>query len=84
LAIPLLDDEDEPDLVQFAQYDGSITDADGQPYYKPGGHHEMPRSVYADWDLAPDTRKVLEQSTTGKLPPATVRSTPDGIPFGNV
>jgi hypothetical protein len=79
-----IEDELEAGLLQFAQWAGSITDADGNAYYRPGGHHEMPRGVYSEWDLAPETRRIFDQSTTGTLPRGTVRATPEGIPFGNV
>lgn len=78
-----VDEELRDGLIQLAQFNGSVTDADGNPYYRPGGHDEMPRGVYSDWDLPPETQKIFEQSTTGTLPRATVRTTPEGIPFGN-
>jgi hypothetical protein len=50
---------------------------------RPAANHEMPRGVFSKWDLSPDTRKVFEQSTTGKIPDTLIRSTPDGIPIRN-
>ncbi len=61
-------DEEADDLVQLAQIDKSIMDADGLPYYARGGHHEMPKGVYEKWDLQPETRSVFNGSTTGSLP----------------
>jgi hypothetical protein len=70
-------------LVQLAQWSGTVTDGDGSPYYSPGGHHEMPRGIFSKWDLAPETRKIFEQSTTGKIPNILLRTTPDGVPVGH-
>lgn len=71
-------------LVRVAQANsGTITDAFGEPYYRPGGHHEAAQGVYKKWNLAPETRKIFEESTTGKVP-AVVRLTPDGTPIGNI
>ena len=72
------------DGVQFAEAStGTLTDADGTPYYKPGGHHEMPKGIYEKWDLPPETEKVFREATTGRIPPAAIRMTPDGEPIGN-
>lgn len=71
-------------LVRVAQADiGTITDSFGDPYYRPGGHHEAAKGVYEKWNLTAETRKVFEGSTTGKVP-GTVRLTPDGTPIGNI
>lgn len=69
--------------VRLAQLTGTLSDIDGTPYYKPGGHHEMSKAIYGKWDLRPETRRVFEQATTGKLPSAFLRTTPDGVPIGN-
>lgn len=34
---------------------------------RPDGHHFVPRSVYGDLPLPPDTRKVFDQAKTGRL-----------------
>jgi hypothetical protein len=75
--------EPESDPIRVAQIENSVTDADGTPYYKPGGHHEMPKGVYNKWNLRPETRRVFEQATTGKVPSMFLRTTPDGVPVGN-
>lgn len=70
-------------LVRLAQSNnGTITDVFGQPYYRPGGHHEAPKGVYEKWNLKPETLKVFKDSTIGKAP-AWLRRTPDGAPVGN-
>jgi hypothetical protein len=78
---------DETDLlfleaIQLAQLDG-ILDAAGQPYYQRGGHHEMPRGVSRHWDLSEETRRVFDRATTGYVPSSILRTTPDGVPYGN-
>jgi hypothetical protein len=62
---------------------GSVTDAFGHPYYEPGGHHEMVRSIYGKWDLKPETRRVFDNSTTGTVPRMLLRTSPEGVPQGN-
>ncbi|MGP9811879.1 hypothetical protein ACTZWT_10245 [Rhodopseudomonas sp. NSM] len=57
-----------PARVRLAQIGKLITDIFGLPYYEPGGHHEAARAMYTKWDLRPETRKVFDNSTTGKLP----------------
>lgn len=69
--------------VQLAQSNGGLLDKFGEPYYQRGGHHEMPRGVYEKWDLPPETRRVFDRATTGGLPNATIRTSPDGVPLGN-
>jgi hypothetical protein len=59
-----------------------VTNADGSPYYAPGGHHDMPESLFEKWNLDPETRQVFNRSTTGKVP-ETLRTSPDGVPRGN-
>lgn len=77
-------DESASDRVRFAEaVTGTLTDADGRPYYRPGGHHEMPEAVYKKWDLDPEMARVFKQSSTGPLG-ATFRTTPDGPRIGNV
>lgn len=71
------------DRIQLAEVRTTITDADGRPYYRPGGHHEMPEAVMKKWKLRPETRAVFRRSSTGKLG-ATFRNTPDGVRIGNV
>jgi hypothetical protein len=39
--------------------------------------------VLKKWKLSPETRKVFEQSSTGKVD-STLRLTPDGVRQGNV
>jgi hypothetical protein len=77
------DEESEPDTIQLAQSKDAITDADGNPYYQPGGHHEMAKGVYDKWNLQPETRQVFDQATTGRLPPMILRNSSDGVPMGN-
>ena len=69
--------------IRVAQVGGTVTDAVGKPYYRPGGHHEMPEGVHKKWKLSPETRRLFQQSSTGRLG-ATVRTTPDGVRQGNV
>jgi hypothetical protein len=69
--------------VRVAQAGSIVTDAFGQPYYQPGGHHEMPRGVYDKWNLQPETRAVFKGSTTGTIPQMWLRTSPDGVPVGN-
>jgi hypothetical protein len=76
-------EEEQEERVQFAQLGGTLTDADGVPYYRPGGHHEMPQAIYKNWDLQRETRKIFDESSTGKVG-ATLRLTPDGVRQGNV
>ncbi|MEA2907243.1 MAG: hypothetical protein QOI12_4630 [Alphaproteobacteria bacterium] len=73
----------QADRIRVAQLGGTVTDPDGRPYYRPGGHHEMPEGVYKKWNLDPETAKVFRQSSTGPLG-ATFRTTPDGPRIGNV
>ena len=44
------EDDSEENLsagIRFAEAaTGTLTDAYGQPYYQPGGHHEMPKGIY--------------------------------------
>lgn len=44
-----------------------LLDSFGEPYYAPGGHHEMPQSIFGKWDLPEETRRVFDQATTGPL-----------------
>src|ERR1044072_7048992 len=38
--------------VQLAQFmTGTLTDAPSLPYYRPGGHHEVPKKLYENWNL---------------------------------
>src|SRR5205807_2245107 len=71
------------DRTRVAQLGGTVTDADGRPYYRPGEHHEMPEGVYKKWKLQPETRKVFQESSTGPLG-ATIRVTPNAARQGNV
>lgn len=59
-------------------------DDDGTPYYKPGGHHEVPKAVYGKWNLPPETAAVFKNGTTGKMPQMLLRTTPDGVPVGHL
>lgn len=78
------DEQGEPlPIVPVAQRSRSFTDAYGDPYYSPGGHHEMPQSVFKKWDLQPETRSVFNEGTTGPLPRDTFRTSPDGLPKGH-
>ncbi len=72
-----------PTPTRLAQLDGRVTDADGSPYYKQGGHHEVPRQLYRGWALRPETRQVFEKSTTGTIPQLHFRDAPDGIRQGH-
>jgi len=65
--------------IRFAENrdPNTITDAWGNRYYNPGGHHEVPRGVYRHWNLRPETRRVFDQATTGPIPDVGIRSTPD-------
>ncbi|ABD08178.1 hypothetical protein RPB_3483 [Rhodopseudomonas palustris HaA2] len=72
------DSGNPPDRVRLAQVGSSIADIFGLPYYEPGGHHEMVKAVYTKWDLQPETRKVFEKSTTGKLPSGKWVESPEG------
>jgi hypothetical protein len=60
-----------------------VVNADGTPYYQRGGHHDMPYDVFGKWNLDPETRRVFNQSTTGKVPQALLRTSPDGVPRGH-
>jgi hypothetical protein len=71
------------DRIRVAQLSGTVTDVDGTPYYKPGGHHEMPKGVFEKWELRPETRQVFDKATTGKVPQMFLRATPDGEPQGH-
>jgi hypothetical protein len=71
------DDNRDEELVQLAQF-GGVLDFDGQFYYRPGGHHEMPEKVYKEWQLDPETKRIFRQSSTGELG-VTIRMTPDGL-----
>lgn len=60
---------DASDGTQFAGDSGKpLLDSFGEPYYAPGGHHELPQSVFKKWDLPGETARVFDQATTGKLP----------------
>jgi hypothetical protein len=64
--------------VRLAQTNRVLTDAYGERYYNPGGHHEMPRGVYEKWNLRPETRRVFDQGTTGTIPEVGFRTSPSG------
>jgi hypothetical protein len=70
----------QADRTRVAQIGGTVTDAYGQPYYNPGGHHEVPKDVYEKWKLRPETLRVFRQGTTGTVPDVSIRSSPDGVP----
>jgi hypothetical protein len=74
------DSEDQSERVLVAQRNGTITDASGQPYYNPGGHHEVPKAVYEKWSLRPETSQVFKEGTTGPVPDASIRTSPDAVP----
>ncbi len=69
--------------IRVVQAGGPISDADGQPYYQRGGHHEMAQGIYKKWKLRLETRRVFDQATTGKIPKGRIRTTPDGMPTGH-
>jgi hypothetical protein len=79
----LADPTDPLPIVPIAQRSRSFTDKYGDPYYSPGGHHEMPQSTFRKWDLQPETRRVFDDATTGSLPTDTFRAGPDGLPQGH-
>lgn len=62
------EDSDQPRTFRIADNGKPILNEFGEPYYRPGGHHEFPRKIYDSWDLSPETRQVFEESTTGRLP----------------
>lgn len=71
--------------IRIAQVStGTLTDALGEPYYRPGGHHEAPRAVYDKWNLPPETRQVFKEATTGTVPELRIRTSPDGTPQGHL
>jgi hypothetical protein len=61
----------------------SVLGSHGRPYYEEGGHHEAAKGVYKKWNLRPETRRVFDKGTTGAIPKALIRSTPDGVPVGH-
>jgi hypothetical protein len=73
----------EFDRIRLAQVGGTLTDAWGDRYYNPGGHHEFPKSIYRKWNLRPETRQVFERATTGTIPEMGVRTTPEGPAYRN-
>jgi hypothetical protein len=77
------DQTDPLPIVPVAQRSRSFTDKYDDPYYSPGGHHEMPQGVFKKWDLQPETRRVFDDATTGPLPRDTFRTSPDGVPQGH-
>lgn len=79
----LADPTDPLPIVPVAQRSRSFTDKYGDPYYSPGGHHEMPQSTFRKWDLQPETRRVFDDATTGSLPTDTFRTGPNGLPQGH-
>ncbi|MDQ2084304.1 hypothetical protein RA307_29305 [Xanthobacteraceae bacterium Astr-EGSB] len=81
--VDALYDVDLDDILRLVQVGSPVTDVDGLPYYKPGGHHEAPRAVFKDWELKPETRAILDRSTTGRLPGILVRRDIDGTPMGH-
>lgn len=79
----LIDPTDPLPIVPVAQRSRTFTDKYGDPYYSPGGHHEMPQSIFQKWDLQPETRRVFNDGTTGPVPRDTFRTSPDGVPQGH-
>jgi hypothetical protein len=71
------------DFKQVGSDGRPVTDLDGNPYYAPKGHHEMPKGVYSKWDLSPETEKVFNQSTTGELPKGRVPVNDEGMLSGH-
>jgi hypothetical protein len=71
------------DFNQVGSDGKPVLDAEGNPYYSSGGHHEMPKGVYSKWNLSPETEKVFNQSTTGELPRGRVPIDDDGILRGH-
>lgn len=63
-----VDQTDPLPIVPVAQRSRFFTDKYGDPYYSPGGHHEMPQSIFQKWDLQPETRRVFNEGTTGLCP----------------
>jgi hypothetical protein len=71
------------DFNQVGSDGKPVTDLDGNPYYAPKGHHEMPKGVYSKWDLSPETEKIFNQSTTGELPKGRVPVNDEGMLTGH-
>jgi hypothetical protein len=79
-----LADQEEIELptIEVAWRGPPITDSWGDPYYNPGGHHELPHKLFDNWDLSPETRQLFNSATTGSLN-GSIRTHPDGTPIGN-
>jgi hypothetical protein len=71
------------DFNQVGSDGKPVLDAEGNPYYSSGGHHEMPKGVYSKWNLSPETEKVFNQSTTGELPKGRVPIDDDSMLRGH-
>lgn len=71
-------DPEAGELIRIGGASSPVLNEFGEPYYKTGGHHEMPRAIYEKWDLAPETRQVFQDSTTGTLPKTRTPASPDG------
>jgi hypothetical protein len=71
------------DFNQVGSDGKPVLDAEGNPHYSSGGHHEMPKGVYSKWNLSPETEKVFNQSTTGELPKGRVPIDDDGMLRGH-
>lgn len=81
--VPAADDgADELEPTPVAWRGPNITDALGEPYYNPGGHHELPGEILREWDLPEEIRRMFNSATTGRLN-GTIRTDPDGVPIGN-
>jgi len=67
--------------IQLAADGKPLFDVDGTPYYSKGGHHELPQSIFRQWDLPSETRRVFDEASTGKLPDG--RTDLDGVLKGH-
>lgn len=61
-------DPETGELIRAGGSNTPVLNEYGEPYYRPGGHHEMPKAIYEKWDLTPETRQVFKDATTGSLP----------------
>jgi hypothetical protein len=77
------DENDHPRIIRVGSDGKPILDEFGQPYYSPGGHHVIPRRLFENWNLPPETLKVFEEATMGKLPKGYFKIGPDNELWGH-